>query len=108
MFHVKESFFEWANLNFDKSEFYTFADTGTDQHPTIKMHGSYIMRFLPEFCTENTAKYTDLLANNIDLSSQEKNWQKTIFSSIRGKKAGSVLNWQYAVTNTVGNETFKY
>ena len=107
MFHVKEPFFEWANLTFDKSEFYTFADTGLDQHPTIKMHGSYIMHFLPEFCTENTVKDTELLANSIDLSSQEKNWHKTAFSAIRGKKAGSVLNWQYLITNKVGNEFFK-
>jgi hypothetical protein len=106
MFHVKEPFFDWANLTFDKSEFYTFADTGADQHPTIKMHGSYVMQFLPEFCTEHTVKYIELLANDIDLSSHEKNWHKPAFSSIRGKKVGSVLNWQYMVTNAVGNEVF--
>jgi hypothetical protein len=70
------------------------------------MHGSYVMQFLPEFCTEHTVKYTELLTNDIDFSSQEKNWHKPAFSAIRGKKVGSVLNWQYMVTNAVGNEVF--
>ena len=106
MFHVKESFLEWANLTFDKSEFYAFADTGIDQHPTIKMHGSYALKYLHEFCNDNTLKYIDLLHNSIDLSEQSANWQNNEFLRIRGKKVGSVCNWQYKVTNSVGIETF--
>jgi hypothetical protein len=107
MFHVKESFLEWANLTFDKSEFYAFADTGIDQHPTINMHGSYALKHLHEFCNDNTLKHIDLLHNSIDLSEQSANWQNNEFLRIRGKKVGSVCNWQYKVTNSVGIETFK-
>ena len=107
MFHVKDPLLEWANLNFTDSDFYTFKDVGKDQHPTIKMHGLYVLKYLPEFCNENTLKRIDLLHNSIDLSSQNVNWGNHEFLRIRGKKVGSVRNWQYMVTNKVGNETFK-
>lgn len=107
MFNVDEPFFEWAWRNFAESEFYNFADIGLDQHPTIKMHGLYALKHLPEFCSENTLKYIDLLHNSIDLSAQINNWQNHEFLRIRGKKAGSTRNWQFEVTNRVGNETFQ-
>jgi len=107
MFNVDIPLLEWSRKNFNDNDFYTFNDVGTDQHPTIKMHGLYALKYLHEFCNENTLKYIDLLHNSIDLSSQEANWQNNEFSRIRGKKVGSVCNWQYMVTNKVGSESFK-
>lgn len=107
MFNVSEPLFEWAWRNFKETDFYNFKDTGLDQHPTVKMHGLYALKYLPEFCNENALKYIDLLHNSIDLSTQINNWENHEFSRIRGKKAGSTLNWQFKVTNKVGNETFK-
>jgi hypothetical protein len=107
MFDVNKPLLEWSRENFKDIDFYKFNDVGSDHHPTIKMHGLYALKYLHEFCNENTLKYIDLLHNSIDLSSQNTNWQNNEFLRIRGKKAGSVLNWQYMVTNKVGNETFK-
>lgn len=107
MFNVSAPLFEWAWQNFKETDFYNFKDTGLDQHPTVKMHGLYALKYLPEFCDENTLNYVDLLHNSIDLSAQINNWENHEFLHIRGKKAGSTLNWQFKVTNKVGNETFK-
>jgi len=106
MLDVTTPLYNWSYNNYSREEFYSF-DGVIDDHPTVKMHGEYVLECLPELCTSNTLNQINCLAKEVDLTSQENNWLNPTFSKIRGKKAGSTLNWQYSVTNEVGHETFK-
>lgn len=106
MFHVREPLFNWAHSEYSKDTFYVF-NGFRDDHPTVKMHGAYVLKNLPDLCNENTVNLVSFLEKEVDLTSQENNWLNPNFSTIRGKKAGSTLNWQYLVTSEVGTETFK-
>ena len=108
MLHVTEPLFEWSNENYKKEDFYRFnGDSEPDQHPTISMHGKYVQTFMPELSKNLSDTILENLENQMDFSSQENNWLNPYFIKYRGKKVGSVRNWQYNVTNRVGNETFK-
>ena len=106
MLDVNESLFEWANKNYKKEDFYVF-NGELDQHPTVTMHGNYALKFLPEFCQNLTENVLAGLEAEIDFNSQENNWKKPKFMQYRGKKAGSVMNWLYSITNKVEAEQFK-
>jgi hypothetical protein len=107
MLDVTVPLHDWASSTYSDAEFYTFDSIGRDLHPTIKMHGEYIKHFLPNYYNDQISQAVEELENHINLSDIERNWLNPVFMKYRGRKAGSVANWQYNVTSRVSAEQFK-